>query len=158
MKLTIIPIDGKVCKDNQCYSALTWDGTPSDVHAIQWLDTAGSIEFVNGSQPNEDITVLPDWTNNALAAWQVAYDAAHQPPPAPTPPTADQNKITARNLLYQTDWATIADVSDATKSNPYLSNPADYVVYRNQVRQYVINPVAGNISWPTIPKANWVNV
>ena len=65
------------------------------------------------------------------------------------------NKQTASNLLYETDWTTIPDVSDPTKSNPYLVNTQDFVIYRNAVRQYAINPVAGNIDWPIKPNAVW---
>lgn len=79
MRLTITPIDGAVYKDNAVYSGLVWAGTPDSVHAVQWFDTYGWIEFRNGT-PNQDITALPQWTDNALAAWQAAYDDAHRPP------------------------------------------------------------------------------
>jgi hypothetical protein len=65
------------------------------------------------------------------------------PPPPPSPPTTEENKQTAVYLLQETDWTTIPDVSDPTKSNPYLSNVNNFVTYRNAVRQYAINPVAG---------------
>ena len=155
MKLSIIPSDGAVCKDDLCYINLIWQGTPIDVHALQWLDVSGSIEFIDSLKPNEDITVLPDWANNALASWQVAYDEAHQPP---APPTAQQNKSTASNLLSKTDWTTIADVSDPAKSNPYLSNANEFLVYRNEVRQYAVYPVAGYITWPVVPQEVWVKI
>jgi hypothetical protein len=155
MKLTIIPSDKAVYKDNLCYLNLTWEGTPINVHALQWLDFSGSIEFNNGAQ-NEDITSLPDWANNAIAAWQIAYDEAHKPAPDPLPPTVEENKMTASGKLFQTDWTTIPDVSDPTKSNPYLSNTQDFVGYRNAVRQYAVYPIAGNIDWPMVPTAVWI--
>jgi hypothetical protein len=96
---------------------------------------------------------LPDWANNAIAAW----DVANTPQP-PVPPTAEQNKQTASQLLYLTDWTTIPDVSDPTKSNPYLGNVNEYIAYRNQVRQTAINPVAGYIDFPTEPTPQWVSV
>jgi hypothetical protein len=154
MKLTIIPSDKAVYEDGLCYSDLVWEGTPLDVHALQWKDGAGWIEFNDGA-PNENITVLPDWANNAMAAWQVAYDEAHKPAPDPIPPTAEQNKQTASDLLYQTDWTTIPDVSDPTKSNPYLINVDEFLIYRNQIRQIAINPVGGEINWPAMPTAVW---
>lgn len=152
MRLTIIPIDKSVYKDNLCYLNLEWQGTPSNIHALQWFDSnTGWIEYVDNT-PNENITVLPDWVNNALDAWQVAYDNAHQPP---QPPSAQQNKDIAKQLLTDTDWTTIADVSDPNLSDPYLTNVADFIDYRNQIRRIAINPVAGEIIWPTIPTANW---
>ena len=76
-------------------------------------------------------------------------------PPPPYVPTAEDNKATAINLLQQTDWATIADVANANISNPYLTNQQAFYDFRNQVRPIAINPVAGNIDFPTIPTAIW---
>jgi len=79
-------------------------------------------------------------------------------PPAPPPPTAEENKQSAMAKLQNTDWTAIPDVGDSTKSNPYLSNVQDFVTYRNAVRQYAINPVAGDITWPTKPTEVWTTV
>lgn len=79
-------------------------------------------------------------------------------PPAPYVPTADNNKQTASDLLSETDWTTIADVGNPAMSNPYLANQAEFIAYRNSVRQYAVYPVAGNIDWPVVPDANWVKV
>jgi hypothetical protein len=72
--------------------------------------------------------------------------------------TAEENKNRAVEKLQATDWATIADVSDPAKSNPYLANAQEFILYRNLVRQYAINPVAGNINWPTKPIEVWTSV
>jgi hypothetical protein len=152
MKLTIIPSDGAVYENSICYSNLTWQGTPPNVHALQWVDVSGSIEFNDGT-PNEDITVLPQWANNAMDAWTVANT-----PVPPQPPTAEDNKQRAVNKLQATDWTTIPDVADPAKSNPYLSNAQDFVTYRNAVRQYAVYPVAGNINWPAVPQEVWTSV
>lgn len=153
MKLTIIPSDNCVYEDNIAISNLTWEGTPVNVHALQWFDVEGWLEFKDGS-PNETITVLPDWALNAEAAWQTAYNAAHADP---LPPTAQDNKAIASQKLYDTDWTTIPDVSDPNKSNPYLVNPDEFIAYRNTIRQIAINPVAGDIVWATPPTAVWSN-
>ena len=148
MKLTIIPSDGSVYENNVNYIGLTWQGTPANVHALQWLDVEGSIEYNDGT-PNESINVLPQWANNAMDAWTVAN--------TPIPTTAIQNKQLASQKLYETDWTTIPDVSDPTKSNPYLVNTSEFLIYRNAVRQYAIHPIAGNIDWPVMPTAIWSN-
>ena len=155
MKLTIIPIDGIVKKDENAYTKLDLStcAIPSNVRALQWIETLGWLEFWN--QDNQDITELPSWANCCLAKWQVAYDEEHKPL---SPPTAEKNKYTAIDLLTQTDWTTIPDVSDPTKSNPYLANANDFVTYRNAVRQYAINPVAGDITWPTQPQEVWTTI
>ena len=153
MKLTIIPIDGQVYENGLCYSDLVWSGTPIDVHALQWQDVQGWIEY-NDGKPNEDITVLPNWANNAMDAWTVANTPV--PPPAPVPPTASDNKATASGLLSATDWTTIADVGNPQMANPYLANQAEFITYRNTIRQIAVYPVAGNLTWATVPTEVWL--
>lgn len=156
MKLTIIPIDGAVYKDNQSFLSLSWSGTPSNVHALQWQDTSGWIEFNDGT-PNQDISELPDWANNAVTAWDNA-DYAEKNPPAPTPEQIQaKNKAIAVSLLSQTDWATISDVTDPAKSNPYLSNGNDFLVFRNKVRFIAISPPTVPFDFPPIPSAEWLS-
>jgi hypothetical protein len=72
-------------------------------------------------------------------------------------PTAEENKQTAIRLLSATDWATIPGVADPAISNPYLTNQQAYFDYRHIVRGYTINPVAGDINWPTQPTSIWSN-
>jgi hypothetical protein len=151
MRLSIIPSDGSVYKNDISYNNLVWEGTPINVHALQWFDVQGWIEFNNG-EPNQDINELPQWALNAESAWQQAYDEAHADP---LPPTALQNKSVASQKLYDTDWTTIPDIADPTKSNPYLTNVEEFVVYRNAIRQYAINPIAGNIDWIAKPEEKW---
>jgi hypothetical protein len=153
MKLTIIPVDGNVKKDGVGYLNLDLSSCaiPSNVRVLQWQEASGWLEFWD--KQNEDITALPSWVDCCLAVWTVANT-----PVPPSPPTAEENKQTAINLLQQTDWTTIPNVSDPTKSNPYLSNANDFVTYRNAVRQYAINPVAGDITWPTLPQEVWTTV
>lgn len=154
MKLTIIPVDGTVNIDGLAYLELDLSSCniPADVHALQWQDVAGWIEFKD-PVPNQPITELPVWANCCVAKWTEANT-----PKPPEPPTAEQNKQTAVSLLKSTDWTTIPDVADPTKSDPYLSNVQDFVVYRNAVRQYAVYPVAGNINWPVVPQEVWVKV
>lgn len=76
-------------------------------------------------------------------------------PNPPHIPTAEENKQTAIVLLQDTDWTTIADVSDPNLSNPYLSNAKEFIDYRNLIRPYAINPVSGIINWPTQPEPVW---
>ena len=75
MKLTIIKNDGAVYKDSVPYAELSLPTIPSDVHALQWNTDKGHIEFVNNVKVNQAITELPSWANDALTAWQTAYEA-----------------------------------------------------------------------------------
>jgi hypothetical protein len=67
---------------------------------------------------------------------------------------AQANKQKAKDLLAQTDWTTIADVSDPARSNPYLANAADFVTYRNALRAIVFNPTYDAV-FPTMPTEVW---
>jgi hypothetical protein len=150
MLLTIIPVDGNVIKDKVGYLNLELSscGIPSNIRALQWQETTGWLEFWN--QQNENITSLPSWVDCCLAAWTVANT-----PVPPSPPTEEDNKQTAIGLLRQTDWTQIPSVSDPALSNPYLANKNAFDIYRNSVRQYALNPVAGDITWPVAPTEVW---
>jgi hypothetical protein len=153
MLLTIIPVDGNVKKDGVGYIDLDLSSCaiPSNIRALQWQETSGWIEFWD--QQNENITALPSWVDCCLAAWTVANT-----PVPPSPPTAEENKQTAIYLLQESDWTQIPSVSDPVLSNPYLANKNAFDIYRNSVRQYALNPIAGDINWPVAPTEVWTPV
>jgi len=80
----------------------------------------------------------PTWAEVEIAMLQVSKN---------------QCKEQASKLLYETDWTTIPDVADPANS-PYLTNQAEFIAYRNQVRQLAVNPVA-NPTFPTKPTEVW---
>ena len=145
MKLTIIPSDGAVYENNVCYSNLTWLGTPINVHALQWQDTTGWIEFNDGT-PNEDITSLPEWANNAELAWQNANNPP--PPPAPTPEEIQATNLSqARGLLSSSDYTQLPDVN--------LVNKSAWATYRSQVRDIANDPPTTPVTFPIAPPLIW---
>ena len=105
-----------------------WALTGTEYSGLVWLDD--TISEPSEQEINDEITAL----------------TLQQP--------FDECKQTASELLYETDWTTIPDVADPTKSNPYLVNTAEFVTYRNAVRQYAVNPVQNPV-WPTKPTAQW---
>jgi hypothetical protein len=153
MQLTIIPIDGNVKKDGIGYLDLNLSSCaiPSNIRVLQWQETSGWIEFWD--QTNQDITELPSWVDCCLAVWTVANT-----PVPPSPPTAE--KINKLLLVYYNKLIghKFLSVSDSALSNPYLANKNEFDVYRNAVRQYALNPVAGDITWPTEPQEVWTTV
>lgn len=149
MRLSIIPVDGAVVVDGLGHMKLSWEGTPSDVHALQWFGDNGWIEYTDG-RPNEDISVLPIWAGNAELAWV----KANEPPPPPGPPTAEYNSLKATELLFQTDWVENPSVRN-TSVTPHLVNTAEYDAYRLQLRAIAVNPVDGEITWPVKPSTVW---
>jgi hypothetical protein len=110
--------------------------TPGAIWALTG-DTYAGLDWLDDTiaKPSEE----------AVTAEQAALDA--QEP-------FDACKKQATELLYETDWTTIADVADPTKSNPYLMNPNDFVVYRSALRKLAVYPVASPV-WPTKPAEQW---
>lgn len=93
MRLTIIPSDGYVAVDGAPKVQpldLSGCGIPADVHALQWYENRGWIEFRDDDGPftpkpaNQEITELPQWANAC-----VAVHAAWEPPPPPEPVVPD---------------------------------------------------------------------
>jgi hypothetical protein len=74
MKLTIIPADNAVYKDNVSYADLDLSlcGIPENIHALQWQDTFGWIEDKSALVQNQDITELPVWATACMAKWDEA--------------------------------------------------------------------------------------
>ena len=66
-------------------------------------------------------------------------------------------KQQASALLSQTDWTTIADVADPTKSQPYLLNQAEFTAYRSSLRQLAVYPEAAPV-WPVKPTEQWSSI
>jgi hypothetical protein len=79
MKLTIIPSDGAVYKDGVSYSGLDLSVVPTNIHALQWYETEGEVEFINNSDrtkpQNELIAELPAWANACVTKWNEAKAA-----------------------------------------------------------------------------------
>lgn len=76
-------------------------------------------------------------------------------PAGPTPEEIQaQNKQQASSLLSQTDWTTIADVADPT-NNPYLANQAEFITYRNLVRNIAVYPPTTPVVFPALPIEVW---
>ena len=59
MRITLIPSDKTIGIDNEFYRNIEQDFSwiPSNIHAVQWYDTWGEIEYIDGS-PNKRIEEL----------------------------------------------------------------------------------------------------
>ena len=62
-------------------------------------------------------------------------------------------KAQASSLLSATDWTTIPDITNIA-NNPYLLNQAEFIAYRNTVRQLAVNPVT-HPTFPVKPTEQW---
>jgi hypothetical protein len=150
MKLTIIPSDSCVYVNNHSYSELDISFCPSDVHALQWNETFGWVEFKklnDGTTPkNQEINQLPEWANLCVTAWESAdYNSKN-----PTPLTPEQiilsNKKKASSFLIESDFSVLPDVN--------LQNKQEWLDYRSALRLIIIDNLQ-NPEWPTKPEAVW---
>lgn len=147
MKLTIIPIDAAVYKNNLSYAGLDLHecNIPADVQALQWDDSAGWIEFTDHRE-NEHITQLPSWATACVLAWD-AKDYLEKNPPAPTPEQMVVfNEAKAKSLLFESDWTQLLDVN--------LANKTEWDVYRQALRAIAVAPTVEPV-WPTKPTVVW---
>lgn len=82
MKLTIIKNDKAVYVDGYSFDGLDLSAIPENVHALQWNNNLGWIEFVENDDftrpPNEKIEQLPSWANIAVARWTEAKEEYEQ--------------------------------------------------------------------------------
>jgi hypothetical protein len=85
MKLTIIPSDKKVGVNGLTFSDINLSSCaiPTNIHALQWYETEGEVEFTNNpdrTKPqNELISELPAWANACINKWnevKAAQEAA----------------------------------------------------------------------------------
>jgi hypothetical protein len=78
MKLTIIPSDKSVYIDNVWIGDLDLSFIPLNIHALQWKNNSGWIEFVENDDftkpPNEVIQELPLWASTAVSLWTDAKE------------------------------------------------------------------------------------
>ena len=100
---------------------------------------------VQGTPIQTDGEWWQTWTVVDLDAEQIAYNQAQK---------AQQNKTQATQILSSTDWTSIADVADPAKSNPYLTNQAEFTAYRSTVRAIAVNPTWDAV-FPTAPTEQW---
>lgn len=68
---------------------------------------------------------------------------------------AAQNQKMASDLLYETDWTTIPDVTNPA-NDPYLLNQDEFIAYRNIIRKIAVSPTWDAV-FPEQPKAQWSN-
>jgi len=149
MKLTIIPADEAVYKDGQSYLELNLASCniPENVHALQWNNDSGWIEFKDSS-PNEELTELPTWANSCLTVWEAKDYLVKNPPPPTEEEILLANTYKAKGLLQQSDWTQMSDVN--------LVNIDEWNTYRSALRVIATTPTLDPV-WPTKPEVIWGN-
>lgn len=112
------------------------------------VDANGIVEnviVVNALSDYPGAVGCPDWVSVGMNI--------NEPQPIFIIP-ASQNKSEAERRLAATDWVNQPDVYDPANT-PHLTNRDAFIAYRAQIRVVVVNPVEGNLDWPTEPTAVW---
>jgi hypothetical protein len=73
-RLTVIVDDLAVYRDQAVFLQLDLSqcGIADDIHALQWLNGKGHIEY-RDTRPNLEITELPEWALKCIEKWEEAY-------------------------------------------------------------------------------------
>ena len=141
MKLTIVPDDKLIGIGGTFFGGIQQDLSwiPSNVHAVQWSDSSGEIEYNDGT-PNEIISDL-----GIYAQAQTDFDNETQRIVSAVEAARDywEELRTKRNqLLAETDYLALVDST--------LS--ADMRTYRQALRDLPANTSdIANPVWPTPP-------
>lgn len=151
MRFTIINDDKFVAIDKIGYSNLQWSDTPINIHALQWFEDNGWIEYSNNELPNLIICELPEWAINAKKAWQIKNDE-----PAPLLPTIEQNTEKAKVLLQQTEWILDSNVINPLPDAYRLENIQEFLTFRKEIENIIVSINAGPIEFPIMPESIWV--
>ncbi len=153
MRLTIIPGDKYIAIDNNglldIQQDLNW--IPSNVHALQWYDTWGEVEY-NDETPNERIENLGIFEqavadfNNEKKILQDELDAIEA-----ARDYWEELRVLRNQRLSDCDWTQMSDVSFTEEQKISWKN------YRQLLRdlpesitdpkQLVVNPTDSN--WPS---------
>ena len=121
------------------------------------INTVIPEDAVEVSTSDYQQLLVAQQNGQVIQANQQGYPVAVSPQ-SPNPQEIQAaNKSQASNLLYETDWTTIPDVSNPNMSNPYLANVAQFVAYRNQLRAIAVNPPTTPATFPIKPEAQWGN-
>jgi hypothetical protein len=112
--------------------------------------TIASAEFAQ----SQGWVEMPEYVDGMAVGIGWFYsDGVFLSPPAPN--YLAQNKAQAESLLQQTDWTATIDIADPAYSNPYLTNQAEFLSYRSEVRAIAINPPTTPVEWPVKPQESW---
>lgn len=149
MQFTIIRDDRAVYKNGVCYFDFDMSVVPPNVHALQWSNGVGRIEYTDS--PPVEIRSLPDWARICETAWDAVDFATKNPPPPTMEELLATCKSEARIRLQATDYTELSDVQDA------LLNKDEFTTYRAAIRSIYFNPVVAP-EWPEVPTAQWKDI
>lgn len=157
MRLTIIPDDKSIGINGYFYTNIQEDLSwiPDNIHAVQWYDTWGEIEYTDGS-PNEKI--------EELGIFQQAVDLYED---IERKVKEEEEKLEIERELARDYWEELRDIRNSLLSNSdwtqsrdvILSNDEDWKIYRQSLRDLPENITDPKVlvldethsDWPTKP-------
>ena len=137
MKLTIVPDDKLVIKDGDGISGLELKDFPSDVWAVQWDGSKGTVE-------KRDLSVTDITDITPYNAWIAEYDTAKGG--FETPDWEVDGRQQRDDLLASCDWVVLPD-------SPISGDKlAEWKTYRQALRDLPANTTDWeNVIYPTQP-------
>lgn len=124
MNTSIIPSDATIVVGTFGVEGIDVSSVPSNVHALQWDGTKGSIEYNDGTN-NSDITDLPSWAVDCITQHTTIKNEAEAAEAAEEAYlNSAEGKLEAlrnkRNeLLAETDYLALSDNTLTTEMLAY---------------------------------------
>ena len=154
MRLIIIPVNEFISIDGKGISKIQQNMSwiPENIHAVQWYETWGEIEYTDGS-PNEKIEELGiyeqavDTFNNEKQRIEDEQKAQAEAIEASRDYWKELRDLRNQRLT-QSDWTQIADAPFTEEQN------ISWQTYRQALRDLPENTEdPKNPVWPTIPSS-----
>lgn len=87
MRVTVIPADRWIRRDDDAANLPEWPFKDVNIHAIQWYDIEGEVEYTDHPKPPNKIITSPSILAPYLEALDAFLVANLQPQPEPAPGT-----------------------------------------------------------------------
>ena len=152
MKLTVVTSDLTVIKDNEAYIVADLSHLDKNIHAIQWQDTTGEIEYIDNT-PNLFINDITPF-NQCITDWETAK-AKYIADNTPTEAESEAAFKSYRNsLLSESDWTQLPDnkLSDTKKTEwqTYRQSLRDMPTTKTATYQELLDNISHS-DYPTKP-------
>ena len=126
MRLTVVPSDKIIIKDGKEYKVTDLSYLDSNIHAIQWYDDKGEIEYVDGTS-NLVITDITPY-NQCVTDWEAAKTKEAEANVYTDEQWQNWFREIRDELLLDSDWTQVSDnkLSDSKKT--------EWQTYRQKLR------------------------
>ena len=126
MRLTVVPSDKIIIKDGKEYKVTDLSYLDSNIHAIQWYDDKGEIEYVDGTS-NLEITDITPY-NQCVTDWEAAKTKETEANVVSDEEYEKWFREIRNTLLLDSDWTQFTDspLTDAKKT--------EWKTYRQKLR------------------------